>query len=86
MRADACDRCNRMSTSGFGVTYTLDHDFNRPTNEGGFHEVVLERQLEGLVRRGTVVRVQDREGEPSIKGRVRCLVAVIEPLPEGWSA
>lgn len=55
----------------------LDHDFNRPVNEGGFHEVVLDKYVEPP-KPGDIVDVGDSALRQ--RGRVRCLVAIVEPV------
>jgi hypothetical protein len=64
-------------------TLSLRHDFNRPPNTGGFHEIVLDEELEGEVFRGTLVKVIDESDETlHHNGRVRCLVAVVDIIEE----
>jgi hypothetical protein len=58
----------------------LDHDFNKPANEGGFHEVVLPDYFEAP-RPGDIVDIGDSEIRQ--RGRIRCLVAIVEPV-EGY--
>lgn len=57
----------------------LDHDFNHPTNEGGFHEVVLPDYFDPP-RRGDIVDIGDSELRQ--RGRVRVLVAIVEPVED----
>lgn len=62
-------------------TLQLEHDFNNPLNRGGFHEVVIPSHLESLFHRGDVVDIVDRdESGPRLRGRIRVLKAVIEPI------
>ena len=75
-----------MSTSSPAVesriVLRLRHDFNRGRNEGGFHEVALDQWLEGNVRTGDHVVIADLDDtsvEP-VRGRVRCIVAVVEDV------
>lgn len=89
-----CEDC-RTSTSATGcpkhsgitfhntaptrIVWRLRHDFNIPRNEGGFYEVVLDRySIPPHV--GDEVIVGDSEYE--VRGRVRCLVAIVEELPD----
>ena len=66
------------ATAFVKVTYHLDHDFNNSRNEGGFHEVVIPSFMEELIRTGMVVDFGDSDYHA--KGRIRCLVAVIEEV------
>ena len=74
-----------MSTeaSPVKVIFHLFYDFNDPPNEGGFYEVVLNPVMERLVHRGDEVTIgpgdAEDQGDP-VRGRVRCLVAVVERL------
>ncbi len=70
-----------VSTSTGGptkVVYVLDHDFNNGRNEGGYHEVLLDLAMERNVHTGDEVTVSD--GEIQLRGRVRCIVAVVEDI------
>jgi hypothetical protein len=64
------------------VVYILRHDFNKPKNEGGFYEVVLPDFWVNLPLPGDEVEVRDDDPTgPTIRGRIRCLVAVVEEKP-----
>ena len=62
-------------TGGHAVRVS-DHDFNNGRTEAGFHEVVLDANAQ--VHRDEVVDVTD--GEIVMRGRVRCLVAIVEDI------
>jgi hypothetical protein len=65
------------------IVLSLPYDFNDPPNDAGFYEVVLNRIIDRNVHRGDTVLLSDNQGAgPAVLGRVRCLIAVVEPSPE----
>lgn len=66
------------------VVVRLDHDFNTGRNEGGFHEAVLPAFMESNFRTGDIVELVQDGDDPAyiVRGRIRCLVAVVEPIEE----
>lgn len=60
-------------------TRKLFFDFNDGMNTGGFYEVVLDKYVEPPLP-GTEVLIGDSELER--RGRIRCLVAIVEPMGE----
>ena len=63
------------------MIFRLPHDFNVPPSKGGFHEVVLPAHLEGNFHSGDPVILTDNDMD-DFRGRIRCLVIVVEPAPE----
>lgn len=55
----------------------LFFDFNQGKNRGGFYEVVLDDYVEPPAA-GDEVMIGDSEGH--MRGRIRCLIAVVEPI------
>jgi hypothetical protein len=60
------------------VRMVYQHDFNIPSNEGGFHEVVLPSHMTAPAL-GEEVIVKDPEGF-RLLGRVRAIVLVVEEV------
>lgn len=69
------------------LVLSLPFDFNNGKSAAGFYEVVLGAAIERNVGRGDIVNVvDDADGNVSpVRGRVRCLVAVVEPITEAAS-
>jgi hypothetical protein len=69
---------NTTNSATVQFTLFLDYDFNSPPNEAGFYHVLLDGHLEPMVRNGDIVSI----GSEGIRrrGRVRCLLAVVEPI------
>lgn len=74
-----------VSPSATKFVFRLAHDFNQGVNEGGFHEVVLPAHLEGQFHRGDEVILTD-EGMDDFRGRIRCVVIVVEEAQPSGSA
>lgn len=71
-----------MTTESAGevrIVLVLDHDFNHGRNDAGFHETVLGLAYESNVHTGDIVDL--KQDDLVVRGRVRCLVAVVEELP-----
>ena len=61
------------------VRRILRHDFNSPPNDGGFYEVVLDDYVQPPSVGEHVIVADDDDDGMRVGGKVRALIAIVEP-------
>ena len=67
-----------MTSSTGDAVVLIDYDFNSPSNEFGDYEVVLDWPMAGLIHPGSRVTIGSYADHVVRRGRVRCLIALVE--------